>query len=195
MSVTINGNGTITGYTPPVADGSITTAKLASGAITGSVMPAGTIIQTVTSTIGASSTAGKAITSSTSSAPTWLDTDCKIAITPTFNNSKILITWTAGLRLDPSSSGFCGPYYSPNSDMSSPTVVELSKGTLAESYRVNGNGSLDHEFYSWSRGCYDLTVSNTNTRYYNVGAWENSGNMQYGDNQVALYLMAQEIKV
>ena len=49
MSVTINGNGTITGYTPPVADGSITTAKLASGAITGSVMPAGTIIQTVTS--------------------------------------------------------------------------------------------------------------------------------------------------
>ena len=86
MSVTINGNGTITGYTPPVADGSITTAKLASGAITGSVMPAGTIIQTVTSTIGASSTAGKAITSSTSSAPTWLDTDCKVSITPTFNN-------------------------------------------------------------------------------------------------------------
>ena len=31
MSVTINGNGTITGYTPPIADGSITAAKLASG--------------------------------------------------------------------------------------------------------------------------------------------------------------------
>ena len=31
MSITINGNGTITGYTPPIADGSITAAKLASG--------------------------------------------------------------------------------------------------------------------------------------------------------------------
>ena len=34
MSVTINGNGTITGYTPPIADGSITTAKLANNAVT-----------------------------------------------------------------------------------------------------------------------------------------------------------------
>ena len=40
MSVTINGNGTITGYTPAtVADGGITTAKFASGAITGAVLP------------------------------------------------------------------------------------------------------------------------------------------------------------
>lgn len=31
MSITINGNGTISGYTPPIADGSITAAKLASG--------------------------------------------------------------------------------------------------------------------------------------------------------------------
>ena len=45
MSVTINGNGTITGY-EPVANGSITAAKLASGAITAAAMPANTIIQT-----------------------------------------------------------------------------------------------------------------------------------------------------
>ena len=44
MSVTINGNGTITGY-EPVANGSITAAKLASGAITAGAMPSGTIIQ------------------------------------------------------------------------------------------------------------------------------------------------------
>ena len=31
MSITINGNGTISGYTPPIADGSITAQKLASG--------------------------------------------------------------------------------------------------------------------------------------------------------------------
>ena len=34
MPVTINGDGTITGYTPPIADGSITSAKLADGAVT-----------------------------------------------------------------------------------------------------------------------------------------------------------------
>lgn len=33
MSITINGNGTITGYTPPVADGSITSAKLAANSV------------------------------------------------------------------------------------------------------------------------------------------------------------------
>ena len=31
MPITINGDGSITGYTPPIADGSITAAKLASG--------------------------------------------------------------------------------------------------------------------------------------------------------------------
>ena len=33
MPVTINGDGTITGYTPPIANGSITSAKLANGAV------------------------------------------------------------------------------------------------------------------------------------------------------------------
>ena len=47
MPITINGNGTITGYTPPIADGSITAAKLASGAITSSALPSGTAIQIV----------------------------------------------------------------------------------------------------------------------------------------------------
>ena len=47
MPITINGNGTITGYTPTIADGSITAAKLASGAITSSALPSGTAIQIV----------------------------------------------------------------------------------------------------------------------------------------------------
>ncbi len=160
-----------------------------------SSLPSGHIIQTVTSLIGSSSTGGFGISSSDINNPTFLDGDCKIAITPQFSNSKIVITWTAGIRIDPQSLAFFGPYYSPNSNMSSPTVVELKKGsTLNETYRVNNSGSA-HQFYSWSRMCYDLTVSNTNTRYYNVGAYVSSGGAQYGDNQVALYLMAQEIKV
>ena len=47
MPITLNGNGTITGYTPPVADGSITAAKLASGAVTAAAMPSGSILQVV----------------------------------------------------------------------------------------------------------------------------------------------------
>ena len=160
-----------------------------------SSMPTGSIIQTVTSTIGSSSSGGFGISSSDINNPTFLDSDCKISITPQFSNSKILLTWTAGIRIDPSSTAFFGAYYSPNSNMSSPTVVDLKKGgSLNETYRVNNSGNA-HQFYSWSRVTYDLTVSNTSVRYYNVGAYVSSGGAQYGDNQVALYLMAQEIKV
>lgn len=196
MSITINGNGTISGYTPAtVADGGITAAKLASGAITAGALPAGTIIQTVTSLIGSSSSGGFGISSSDVDNPTFLDSDCKISITPTYSNSKIVLTWSAGIRLDPSSYGFFGVYYSPNSDMSSPTVIDLKKGgSLDETYRNNMSGT-SHQFYGWSRMVYDLTVSNTNIRYYNVGAYVKGGGMQYGDNQSALYLMAQEVKV
>ena len=41
MPITINGNGTITGYTPPIADGSITTAKLANNAVDASKLASG----------------------------------------------------------------------------------------------------------------------------------------------------------
>ena len=161
-----------------------------------SSLPSGHIIQTVTSLIGSSSTGGLGISSSDINNPTFLDGDCKIAITPQFSNSKILLTWSAGIRLDPSSNGFCGVFYSPNSNMSSSSVVDLKKGSsLNETYRNNDSGSNSHQFYAWSRVVYDLTVSNTNIRYYNVGAYVSSGGMQYGDNQSALYLIAQEIKV
>ena len=206
MPVTINGNGSITGLAvgglpdgsvdaDSLASNAVTTAKLHNDAVTASKLPSGTVIQTVTSLIGSSSTGGFGISSSDINNPTFLDGDCKIAITPNFSNSKILLTWTAGIRIDPQSTAFFGAYYSPNSNMSSPTVVDLKKGSsLNETYRVNNSGSA-HQFYSWSRTTYDLTVSNTNIRYYNVGAYVSSGGAQYGDNQVALYLLAQEIKV
>ena len=51
MPITINGDGTITGYTPAIADGSITSAKLADGAASGSKLthPTGSVIQTISS--------------------------------------------------------------------------------------------------------------------------------------------------
>ena len=216
MPVTINGSGSIAGLSvgglpngtvdaDTLAANAVTSAKIASAAVTSSELhndavtasklPSGTVIQTVTSLIGSSSTGGFGISSSDINNPTFLDSDCKIAITPNFSNSKIVLTWSAGIRLDPSSNGFFGVFYSPNSNMSSSTVVDLKKGSsLNETYRNNMSGS-SHQFYSWSRVVYDLTVSNTNIRYYNVGAYVSSGGMQYGDNQSCLYLIAKEIKV
>ena len=197
MSVTINGNGTITGYTPAtVADGSITTAKLASGAITGSVMPSGSIIQTV---VGASETetgSSVAITSQTATAPTFFNSACNITLTPTFSNSKILITFTAGIRLDPDATGYVGIYYSPNSNMSSPVLLDPVRGASRnESFRVNSNDGDAHHFWTITQTTWDTTVSNTNTRYYSVGGYKgNNENIYYGDQQVGLTMMAQEIK-
>ena len=185
MSITINGNGTITGYTPATI----------SGTLAGSNMPSGSIIQTVVGTNGYKTTAGPDLTGSVSS-PTFLDSDCKVTITPIFSNSKICITWSAQLRIGQGCKAFVGIYYSPNSNMSSPTVIEKSRGannSLNETYRENDDTYTT--WSSWSRVTWDETVSNTNTRYYNVGGWADQGNAYYGDNGLALQIMAQEIKV
>ena len=54
MAITLNGNGTITGYTPPVADGSITAAKLATG-VGGKVLQAKHVLKTDTFTTSSGS--------------------------------------------------------------------------------------------------------------------------------------------
>ena len=45
MPITINGDGTITGYTPPIADGSITAAKLASNAVSSDKLPSSSVLK------------------------------------------------------------------------------------------------------------------------------------------------------
>ena len=154
----------------------------------------GNIIQTVVGTNGFGTGATVDISSGSITNPTFLDSNCKVTITPKRSNSKILITWSAQIRVNASSYGFVGVYYSPNSNMSSPTVVEKSHGpnnNLIESYRENDSSNTS--WSSWSRIVWDETISNTTTRYYNVGGFAGGGNIYYGDNGVALQLMAQEI--
>ena len=106
MPVTINGDGTITGLVvgglpdgcvdadtlaagaAVPADGSITSAKLASGAITSSAMPAGSSLQTVFYQ--------DTRRSKTISGGSWQDTGFSGSITTIKANSKILITFTGG---------------------------------------------------------------------------------------------------
>ena len=155
-----------------------------------SSMPAGTIIQTV---IASAPQGGSSIGLSGSiTSPTFLHSDAKVTITPQFSNSKILLTWAAQIRLNPSSNGFVGVFYSANSNMSSPSVVEKYRSNnINESYRTVTDSH--YMFQSWSRTCVDETISNTNTRYYNVGAYKSAGDAYYGDHGTALQLMAQEV--
>ena len=153
----------------------------------------GNILQTVVGTNGYSTDSTVDLTGSVTS-PTFLDSNCKVTITPKRSNSKILLTWSAQVRIAPSSKGHIGVFYSANSNMSSPSVVEKSHGSnnhLDEAYRNNDNTYT--QWSSWSRIAWDETISNTNTRYYNVGGYASAGNVYYGDNGVALQIMAQEI--
>ena len=150
----------------------------------------GNIIQTV---IASAPQGGSSIGLSGSiTNPTFLHSDAKVTITPQRSNSKILLTWAAQIRLNPSSYGFVGVFYSANSNMSSPSVVEKYRsGNINETYRTVD--SSHYMFQSWSRSCVDETVSNTNTRYYNVGGYAAGGGMEHGDNGVTCTLIAQEI--
>ena len=152
----------------------------------------GNIIQTVIGTNGETTNNLVDLTGSLSS-PTFLDSNCMVTITPKQSNSKILLTWSAQIRKNASTYGHVGIYYSPNSDMSSPTAVEKGAGpnTLTETYRSADSSAA--QWSSWSRIAWDETISNTNTRYYNVGGYAGGGNLYYGDNGIALQIMAQEI--
>ena len=125
MPVTINGNGTITGYTPPIADGSITAAKLASGAITSSALPTGSVIQVVqhsfTNETSSSSTSDVAISGSAK------------ALTLTSSSSSVLII----------ASIYCRWYRSYSGHGISLTLRKtVSGGSITDIYEPKGSGMM-----------------------------------------------------
>ena len=151
----------------------------------------GQVIQTVFGTNGQSSGSSVDISGSVSS-PTFFDSNCKVTITPKRSNSKIMLTWTAQVRLNPATYGYVGVFYSSSSNMSSPTPVEKYRGgSLNESYRIVRDDNYD--FSVVSNVAWDETITNTNTRYYNVAGYATAGNIYYGDHGTALQLIAQEI--
>ena len=84
MPVTINGNGSITG----LAQGGIDGTKV----VTSAAQPAGSVIQTVSSTFAPYGDAGSDRGSSTS----YSDTGIVLSITPTVSTSKILVMSEGG---------------------------------------------------------------------------------------------------
>jgi len=151
----------------------------------------GNIIQTVFGTNCGGSGSSINVDGSASS-PTFFDSNGKLTITPKRSNSKIILTWTAQVRINPDTYGYVGVYYSSNSNMSSPTTVESYRGnSFNESYRTVQSDSYD--FSVVTNVAWDETITNTNTRYYNVGGYASTGNIYYGDHGTALQLVAQEV--
>ena len=95
MPVTINGSGSIVG----LAAGGISGAgAIASGAITSSVLPTGSVIQVVEGTT-------QSRVQITSGTGTWVDTNLHATITPTSSSNKILVLVNGTLYTGNNSSG------------------------------------------------------------------------------------------
>ena len=154
----------------------------------------GQVIQTVFGTNCEAVGSSSVNISGSVSSPTFFDSNGKVTITPKRSNSKIMLTWTAQVRVNNGSYGYVGVFYSSSSNMSSPTPVEKYRGnSLNESYRTVQSDSYD--FSVVTNAAWDETITNTNTRYYNVGGYATSGNIYYGDHGTALQLIAQEIAI
>ena len=83
MTITINGDGTIGGVSVGgLPDGIVDTDMLASGAVTDAVLPAGSVLQVVST-----STTTQVQTSSTSDS----DTGLTVSITPSSTSSKVIV--------------------------------------------------------------------------------------------------------
>jgi len=181
MSVTINGNGTITGYTP-VADGSITSAKLASDAITTAALPAGSIIKVTTGTF----TASALLTTSTSFQNF---TSSNITVTKVrgpqnvSGGSKLIILGNAWIQYSGSDANNRHLVYSIMRDGTEVTGLTFGMGNLfstgANGYQGNAdikypdptNQSAGDYVYSMTIKSYDGTVTCRIGELQRLGTW------------------------
>jgi len=190
MPITINGNGTITGYTPPVADGSITTAKLASGAITASTLPAGSVVQTVNQKVQ-----GSSMTNVTSSTATYIGLYAEI--TPHLSNSKILVLVNM-------------PIYISGGGMDTGAGITIQRKIGSGNYQVL-EGSRDatghQQFYifhptsgaefisTFTDTCFDSPGTNSEVVRYQIYCSANSGGtVNFSSSTANHYITLMEIK-
>ena len=68
----------------------------------------GQVIQTVIGANGELNASSVSINSNDVNNPTFINSSCKVTITPKRPNSKILLIWRAGLRMDPNGQGYFG---------------------------------------------------------------------------------------
>ena len=167
MPVTINGDGTITGYTPPIADGSITAAKLASDAITSSALPSGSVIQ-VKST-------SKTDTSIKGNVQSYDIPGLSVSITPTSALSQIFIIFNLNAH---SSGSFGGDVVRLIRDSTNICIADTAGSRISGSNAVvrheNGD-NFDYAGESIVNSFLD-TPGDTNAHTYKVNLYDDTAN-------------------
>jgi len=142
-----------------VQDGIITAADLASGAITSSALPAGSVLQVV------NDTTPRVRHSSTSTV--FIDTGFSVTITPKFANSKILINFTATA------------YSSANY-----VYVDLYKNGVSLTGSVTngicGPTCLSVAYWDSLAAFYEDSPNTTSAVTYNLYARTSSGTLYFG---------------
>tara|TARA_B000000565_G_scaffold57115_1_gene37929 strand:+ start:38 stop:589 length:552 start_codon:yes stop_codon:yes gene_type:complete len=155
MPITINGNGTITGYTPPIADGSITTAKLANGAVTQTkkTYASGEVIKVTYGEL----TSDKSVTSSS------FDTVLTVNAAQTYSNSNMLIVTNFGGYL-----GGTSDSRAAHSIWRDGTQLTHNEYAAFRSSSVYKNAHTTHAFL-------DTGISDTNSHAYKFRARKEGG--------------------
>ena len=170
MPVTIHGDGTITGYNP-VPDGSITSAKLASGAITSSALPSGTAIQIVnhstTTRTNPTITGADPITATSGAEFTSFN------FTPKLANSKLLLTSSTLMFGERSNVGDTMIAFATHGgDTIIGSWCNYAGYDAWDGYRDMTFGTFNHLFDSWG----------TSQKAISIRCSLHSGNQQIGIN-------------
>ena len=157
MSITINGNGTITGYTP-VPNGSITSAKLASGV-------GGKVLQVVQEPFTGTDS------QSVSSGGNWVPTNPKCSITPASATNKILVQANVTAALAQNTHGM----YLTVLKAGSPLFVGDADGSNMERVSVGTFSYNDYNFGSFFFNYLDTSGSAGSAIEYSIRLSHDSG--------------------
>ena len=189
MPVTINGDGTITGYTPPIADGSITSAKLASNAVSSDKLPTSSILKVFNQTLTAGASYSVANHAQSGNSTAWVDTAFDLTCNLSRSDSNLLILADIKFSTEQGGGGFNAPYRIY--DVTSSQIVlgqtdethvnqqPLSSGPVGSAGPNGGN-----KYGSYSIPCiiFYNPPSNSTTRRFKIqftGA-NNSGTVHLG---------------
>ena len=189
MPVTINGDGTITGYTPPIADGSITSAKLASNAVSSDKLPTSSILKVFNQTLTAGASYSVTNQYQAGNSIAWVDTAFDLTCNLSRSDSNLLILADIKFSTEQGGGGFNAPYRIY--DVTSSQIVlgqtdethvnqqPLSSGPVGSAGPNGGN-----KFGSYSIPCmiFYNPPSNSTTRRFKIqftGA-NNSGTVHLG---------------
>ena len=191
MPVTINGDGTITGYTPPIADGSITSAKLASNAVSSDKLPTSSILKVFNQTLTAGASYSVTNQYQAGNSIAWVDTafDLTCNLSRSDSNLLILADIKFNTRNSSNNTGFNAPYRIY--DVTSSQIVlgqtdetHVNQQPLSSGPVGSGGPNSGDKYGSYSIPCmiFYNPPSNSTTRRFKIqftGA-NNSGTVHLG---------------